>query len=395
MLIAYDTKWRLKAALVLLAVAVTAMTAVAVWRIGWERRAVTGTRRAVCDAGRLGRQHEYVIQGYYPYWATDTPPSAVAFEELTHVSHAFVWPKADGSLHIPRSFDAGGVVARARAAGCAAIVCAGGGGEGSAHFAAVASNASARRAFVDALCAFIATHGYHGAELNWEFPRSAESATNLVVMAQMLRAALGTGMLVNVTVNGTHYSGQYIDVAALNGIVDYYLVMTYDYHGRWSAKSGHNAPLYAYAGTEGDVASGIAYWLGRGVPPAKLVLGLAFYGRTFDTDGIGRTFGKSGAKTYREIAALIGSSGYVRRWDAEARVPYLVAESGVMTISYDDTASLCLKVDYAKEQGLGGVMIWTVTGDVAGGRHRLLPQVAARMRGVRLLAGPVPSGNEL
>jgi len=34
-------------------------------------------------------------------------------------------------------------------------------------------------------------------------------------------------------------------------------------------------------------------------------------------------------------------------------------------------------------------MIWHVGGDVMGGRHRLLPGVAQRVRGGRLLAGPV------
>lgn len=383
-LMAIGTKWRLRAVCVALGCAVIAAGCV-LYAYVWVRE------RRVPDVPRkpAARLHDYIIQGYYPYWAVSSaPPAVIAFEELTHVSHAFVWPKADGRLHVPRTFDAGGLMRYARAAGCTVLLCVGGGGEGSAHFRGVASNAAARAAFVDTVCAFAQSNGYDGIEVNWEFPRSAMDASNLVALVQMLRERLGRGAVVSVTVNGSHYSGEYIDVAALDALVDFFPVMTYDYHGRWSAQSGHNAPLLAYEGSDGDVQSGVTYWLKRGMPARKIVLGLPFYGRTFDTDGIGRAFKASGTKPYREIAPLVGQ-GYERRWDMVARVPYLVAASGVNTISYDDLVSLSLKVDYAKEQGFGGVMIWHVAGDVVGGRHRLLPGVAGRVRGALLLAGPV------
>lgn len=82
--------------------------------------------------------------------------------------------------------------------------------------------------------------------------------------------------------------------------------MTYDLHGSWEAITvslliigvfteldlknhtikGHNAPLYPRANEIGDqknlnVDSAVKYWIEKGAPASKLVLGLATYGRTF------------------------------------------------------------------------------------------------------------------
>ncbi|MCX7847947.1 MAG: glycoside hydrolase family 18 protein [bacterium] len=346
------------------------------------------TRVVACPARpRVG---DYLVYGYYPYWASSTsPPAMIAFEELTHVSHAFVWPRPDGSLHIPRLFNPTSLVQEAHAKKCKALLCVGGGGENSASFRHVTSNDALRAMLVRAVRGLVVTHRYDGVEINWEFPRDAEDGTNLVRLVHELRDCLGTAALISVTVNGSHHGSQHIDVRALCQVVDLFPVMTYDYHGSWSAVSGHNAPLLAYGGAEGDVSSGMAYWLARGLPRAKILLGLAFYGRSFDAVDVGHKFTRSRAHTYSEIALLRGN-GYVRRWDATAQVPYLLSEEKATLISYDDLLSLSKKIDYVKSEQFGGVMIWHVAGDIHRGRHWLLHGVGACVRGARLLAGALP-----
>lgn len=38
------------------------------------------------------------------------------------------------------------------------------------------------------------------------------------------------------------------DVAAVGKWVDFISIMSYDFHGKWEPKTGHNAPLYALSG---------------------------------------------------------------------------------------------------------------------------------------------------
>lgn len=63
--------------------------------------------------------------------------------------------------------------------------------------------------------------------------------------------------------------------------------MTYDFHSFDGGKTGQNSPLYA-ASTDSDwekvnanCDASINIWLNSGASPSKLVLGLAFYGHTF------------------------------------------------------------------------------------------------------------------
>lgn len=56
-------------------------------------------------------------------------------------------------------------------------------------------------------------------------------------------------------------------------------LMTYDINGAWNPQTGPNSPLKAPNGGISFV-SGIASWIGSGVPANKLTGGLAFYGRS-------------------------------------------------------------------------------------------------------------------
>lgn len=56
-----------------------------------------------------------------------------------------------------------------------------------------------------------------------------------------------------------------------------------DLHGAWENVTGHNAPLYKHSFDKDhtlNVDFALKSWL-EGVPPEKLVLGLATYGRSF------------------------------------------------------------------------------------------------------------------
>jgi chitinase len=67
---------------------------------------------------------------------------------------------------------------------------------------------------------------------------------------------------------------------------DFINVMSYDFHGSWDEKTGHNSPLYGRAGEpEKDkywnINSSIHIWIEKGCPTRKLNLGMSAYGRSF------------------------------------------------------------------------------------------------------------------
>ena len=168
-------------------------------------------------------------------------------------------------------------------------------------------------------------------------------------------------------------------------LCDFIHLMTYDLYNGWSKVSGHHANLFRSAldasGDSGDHA--VQLFAEAGVPPAKLVLGCAFYGRGMTgvaatNNGLmqASTPGSNFTKTYAEIKReLVGSPGLTRFWDDAAKAPWLY--DGDRFVSYEDPESIAHKARYVRERGLAGAMFWEYCQDEQG---ELLSALHAALR---------------
>jgi len=166
------------------------------------------------------------------------------------------------------------------------------------------------------------------------------------------------------------------EIQEISKYLDFINLMAYDLHGAWEKFVGLNAPLFAREDevgkqTELNVDYALRYWLGKGAPADKLVLGLGTYGRAFKLKSSSKnkpgstavsagTKGKysreAGFLTYYEICEKIETEGWEVKWDKEAMAPY--AHKGRDWVGFDNEKSLEIKVNYAKRMGLGGIMFW-------------------------------------
>lgn len=85
---------------------------------------------------------------------------------------------------------------------------------------------------------------------------------------------------------GKAFADPAYDIPKISQYLDIINVMAYDYHGGWESKTGHNAPLYARPDESANerqlnVNFSINYWISRGAPRNKIVLGMGTYGRSF------------------------------------------------------------------------------------------------------------------
>ena len=171
------------------------------------------------------------------------------------------------------------------------------------------------------------------------------------------------------------------DVPVLSGLVDFFNIMTYDFHGPWSNHSGHHAPLYQNPkdpGLEGSVKGAIDAWLGiAGVKPEQVNIGMAFYGYEFmECPALwGKYQGKCRGRNYgTAIKPLLSKAGWTGQWDEEAQSPYLT--DGKNILSYDNPVSIANKIKYAlATRGCGGVFMWECSGDHDGTSQDLLEQM--------------------
>jgi len=344
---------------------------------------------AVCSLHAAPR-----IVGYYPAWVRSVyPAERIELEHLTHVCHAFVRPEPDGGLSMDSSFKYPQLVERVHGAGAKILVSLGGWG-GSDGFPQMAATAVYRSRFIENITDFCLNQGYDGVDIDWEHPASDSEKNSLNVLVRELRAAFDrrdSTLLITMAVPAGSWSGKWFDYTALESDVDWFGCMTYDFHGNWSDHAGHNSPLYSPQNDPcGSVHDGIRYLSrSRGISKAKILAGLPFYGREFNAARLyGPSTGSENEYHYSDIVNKIGK-GWRRHWDGVSFVPYLQNDAETKLISYDDTLSIRLKCEYAKNENLAGVMIWALGQDAIGTTQPLLESAGAAMAGYTL-APPLP-----
>ena len=349
---------------------------------------------------------------YYPAWATYArgfQVSDIPGQKLTHINYAFANIQngrcvlGDSYADIDKAFagdtwDQGalrgnfGQLRKLKAANPSLkTMISIGGWTWSENFAAAAASDASRKAFASSCVTFMKQYGFDGIDIDWEYPVSgglnagtpadkqnytellkefrselnAEEAKDSRRYSLSIAAPAGPSIIPN------------LESAKIGGVLDWMNLMSYDFHGSWDPITGHNAPM-----TVGpkDTAAGFSItdavdsYLKAGFPAAKLVLGVPFYGRGWEN------VGPNGSGLYQPgTAASVGTwekgvfdysdikSNYLpsmtRSWDASAQVPYLYDSARRLWISYDDAQSMKIKADYIKAKGLGGAMIWEITGD--------------------------------
>jgi chitinase len=321
------------------------------------------------------------VQGYYVgYEHARYPIAEVDFSAVTHLMVGRERPLTDATLS--RDFDiddvngpvwAHSAVNATHAAGRKAVLMIGGAGEieiAGWHAAATAAN---RAAFVAHLLASVDEFGFDGLDLDWE-PLEAEDHADFIALAQALRNQR-PGLILSVPlgwINSNVDNPPDPFLAQIAPLFDRVNIMTYDMAGAWNGwQSWHNSALYGESpNTPSSVASSVAYFLGSGVPAAKLGIGAAFYGNCWQgvtaphQDG-GSISSSDGTMSYAAIIADYYTPG-VRVWDADAHVPYLssvipLGNAGCTFVTYEDAQSLTDKGAFARSQGLGSLIIWTIS----------------------------------
>lgn len=230
---------------------------------------------------------------------------------------------------------------------------------------------------------------FDGIDLDWEYPVACglscgapEDNANFTALLAEFRRQLDLvrpGLLLTIAAGAGVDKIRVTDPAAYHQYLDYINVMTYDFHGTWDPQTNHHSPLY---GSPADPSTGdqrsynthdaLQAFRNRGVPAAKLNLGIGFYGRgwtnvsstnngLYQSGSAAPATYEAGNEDYKVLKTKSGS----HFTDATARAHWLL--SGNQFWSYDDPALVYEKMQYVKNQGLGGAFFWEFSGDDAQG----------------------------
>ena len=267
----------------------------------------------------------------------------------------------------------------------------------SGNFSSVCSTAQGRETLANSIYSFLDTYTvFDGIDFDWEYPGggglssngvSSDDGENYELLLGLVREKLDqlggeTGRYYEITVASP---AGYDKVANFNleGLkqhVDFFNVMTYDFHGTWEDTTGHQAALTndpkGY-----DIATAIDIYLDAGVEREQIVLGAPAYTRAWSgvadggdngydeaTSGAAPGSFEKGTYDYKDLAAqyLSGSGDWELNWDDDAQAAYLYSEGQGVFSSFETPGSISLKSEWAQDLGLGGMMFWDASNDAVG-----------------------------
>jgi chitinase len=281
---------------------------------------------------------------------------------VTHINYAF------GEVN--QTFD--GVIVR-NTAGLKAIadlkqkspglaVCLSIGGWTAGGFSEMSGAENNRLRFAESCAQFCDAYNLDGIDMDWEYPTSSESGirsapedkANFTRLMRNIRSALGRERLLTLA---SHAGAYYIDFPAIIDTLDFVNIMMYDV----DRPPYFHSALYASPMTrKWTCETSVQAHLDAGIPREKLTLGVPFYGH-------GDSKHLPDFIDYRDLLRL---EGFTRCWDPAANAPYLRNSAGAVVCVYDDPESLKAKCEFARRQGLGGLMYWEYKCDDQAGTLR-------------------------
>lgn len=346
---------------------------------------------SLAASGSPGKK-PYVIA--YVFGSRIIDPAQIDARDLTHINYAFadivqneVVPTSANrfdSLNIPALMGL-----KQQNPDLKILISIGGWGA-SGGFSDAALTAESRETFSRSAIRYMQRWGFDGIDLDWEYPgqpgagntHRPEDKENFTLMLQDLRERLNAlsasegrehPYLLTIAAGAGQRYLDFTEMDKAQRYLDFVNIMTYDFMGGWDPMAGHHTNLYPSKMGQGsriDVATSVDLMLKAGVPANKLLIGAAFYGRSWTLQGTdGQGVNQPAASGYREFRyhairdSLITQAGYVRYWDKKAKAPYLFHPQLMHFVSYEDTQSIREKMRYVRRKKLLGIMFWEYFGD--------------------------------
>ncbi len=317
----------------------------------------------------------------------------IAVQKLTRVNYAFANIKdgriVNGFAHDDENLAS--LVALKQKNPSLTVLVSVGGWLWSGAFSDMSLTKQSRAVFIASVVEFVSRHQLDGLDIDWEYPGlpgaephfRAEDKQNYTLLLKELRMRFNKlekelHRRLYVTV-ATGSSSEFLSHTEMNKVqkyVDTVNLMAYDYYEPDSdAITGHHAPLYTNPADPKKISDddSVQEYEKAGVPAAKIVLGVPFYGHVWgQVPGVNHGLYQPGKEiphgnaAYGDGPDAMLKNGFTRYWDPVADAPYLYNAEKQIFVSYDDPQSLALKCKYVLAHQLRGIMFWDYESDSTG-----------------------------
>ncbi|MCZ4243983.1 glycoside hydrolase family 18 protein [Pedobacter punctiformis] len=333
-----------------------------------------------------------VVIGYVGGYKGLADVTKIAAEKLTHINYAFVNVKGNRAFLNREATDTVNLrnlnKLKLKNPDLKILISIGG-WAWSENFSDAALTDTSRKAFAASAVKIIEKYNLDGVDIDWEYPAIAgeqgnvfrpEDKQNFTFMLKELRLELDSleqlhkaKKMLTIAVGGFTNFIRHSEMDKVHQYLDYVNLMTYDFYNVDFA--GHHTNLYnskKYP-AENYADKTFREFLAAGVPANKLVMGIAFYSRSFtlkenSIKGLGDSVLSSRyGKGYTFIKdSLINQKGFTAYHDKEAVASYIYNPATREYMTYDDEKSVKEKCKYVLKNNMGGVMFWEYDSDLNG-----------------------------
>jgi chitinase len=335
-------------------------------------------------------KNKQVIIGYVGGYKGLYDTTMVEAGKLTHINYAFVDVQHNRAWLTHRRTDTTNLrnlVKLKKKNPDLKILISIGGWAWSNNFSDMALSDTSRLAFAESAVDIIRQYQLDGIDIDWEYPDNigagnifrAEDKQNYTLMFKALREQLDIleketckKLLLTAAVGGFKRFLQHTEMDKVSHYLNYVNMMTYDYLQDTLGITVHHTNLYAskkYYNRD-DANDAVKDFVAAGVPRNKLVMGIAFYGRSYrvaDSTNYGlgvKTVERMRGSGYTFIKdSLLNQNGFKYYRDNAAKAAYLYNATTKQFISYDDEWSVQKKCGYVVKSGMAGVMFWEYADD--------------------------------
>ncbi|KAJ7096316.1 glycoside hydrolase [Mycena epipterygia] len=243
----------------------------------------------------------------------------------------------------------------------------------SPRFHPVVVSDNLRANFVRSSIELLENFGLDGLDIDYEYPQSHEQAVGYTKLLKELRQGLDAHahtkgadykFLLTIAAPCGPDNYQKLQVKEMDKHLDFWNMMAYDFSGSWDSIANHQANVFG-----GPISASIAinWYISQGVERSKIIMGIPLYGRSFmNTEGPGKPFNGIGPGSWEtgvyDYRALPLPGSHVFR-DEKAMASWTYDYEKKEMVSFDTEEVARWKGEYIRTEGLGGAMVWELSGD--------------------------------
>lgn len=253
-----------------------------------------------------------------------------------------------------------------------------GGWEGCKTCSEVFSSPENRKIFAKSVKKILEETNTDGIDIDWEYPTipgpeghlyQPSDRDNFTSLIKTLRQELGNKYEISFAIGGfLDAIKKSIDVLAVAPYVDRLNLMSYDLYSGGSKVTGHHTALYSNKIQTESLDNSVKYLVSIGFPKNKIVIGAAFYGRSWENVSANNN-GLYQKGKFKDFVIYSNYKNYMNAdykvfWDKKSKANYAYNKKEGIFFSFESPESIREKTKYLLQNNLGGIMFWELSCDI-------------------------------